>query len=94
MMSLPLSQLEAGSMRELDKKRREMLRDAEKLARIGSFEWDVRNNEVTWSDGLYAIYGLSAGEFQATFAKFDTPRNRKRFERLFGLEDVGGETRS
>lgn len=47
-----------------------MLRDAEKLARIGSFEWDIRNDQVTWSEGLYAIYGLTPDEFEASFDGF------------------------
>ena len=55
---------------ELNEKRRKMLDDAEKLAQIGSFEWDIPNNKVTWSDGLYAIYGLAPDEFAASFEAF------------------------
>ena len=55
---------------ELNEKRRKMLADAEKLARIGSFEWDIPNDEVVWSDGLYAIYGLTPDEFSASFEAF------------------------
>lgn len=51
-------------------KRQKMLAEAEKLARIGSFEWDIPGNKVTWSDGLYHIYGLRPQEFGASFEAF------------------------
>ncbi|MEO7091792.1 MAG: PAS domain-containing protein, partial [Polyangiales bacterium] len=31
---------------------------AQQITHIGSWEWDVRTNSVTWSDELYRIYGL------------------------------------
>ena len=68
---------------KLDERRRKMLDDAEKLARIGSFEWDIPNNKVTWSDGLYAIYGLIPDEFEASFEAFLAqvhPEDRDRVE--------------
>ena len=40
------SQMQTGP-EKLDERRRKMLDDAEKLARIGSFEWDILNNKVT-----------------------------------------------
>ncbi|MGH7476718.1 MAG: PAS domain S-box protein [Longimicrobiales bacterium] len=39
----------------------------QRLARLGSWEWDVLANSVCWSDELYRIYGLEPGEFAATF---------------------------
>ena len=63
------SQMQTGP-EKLDERRRKMLDDAEKLARIGSFEWDIPNNKVTWSDGLYAFYGLLPDEFEASFEAF------------------------
>lgn len=37
------------------------LRMAQRLARVGSYAWDMRSGEVTWSDEVYRIYGLPAG---------------------------------
>jgi len=34
------------------------LREAQELAHIGSWEWDIPRDRVTWSDELYRIYGL------------------------------------
>lgn len=37
------------------------LAQAQRLAHIGSWDWDLRTNEVTWSDELYHIFGLQPG---------------------------------
>ena len=53
---------------ELELRRsRRRLQQAQTIAHMGSWEWDVRANTVTWSDELYRIYGLEPGEFAATF---------------------------
>ena len=51
-------------------KYRKMLDEAEKLAQMGSFEWDVPTNQILWSDELYRIYGLDPEVFEATFEAF------------------------
>ncbi len=35
------------------------LKTAEKLARTGSWEWDITSNKITWSDGMYNLFGLA-----------------------------------
>jgi diguanylate cyclase (GGDEF)-like protein/PAS domain S-box-containing protein len=57
--------LRRGEM-ELRRSRRR-LEQAQAIAHMGSWEWDVRANTVSWSDELYRIYGLQPGEFGATF---------------------------
>lgn len=37
-----------------------LLNEAQNIARIGHWHWDVINNRLTWSPALYAIYGLPA----------------------------------
>jgi PAS domain S-box-containing protein len=37
------------------------LAQAQRLAHIGSWDWDLRTNRVTWSDELYHIFGLQPG---------------------------------
>ena len=46
------------------------LEEAQRVAHIGSFEWDITPNVVTWSDELHRIYGLQAGEFGGSFEGF------------------------
>ena len=42
---------------------REQLAEAERVARIGSLEWDLTTDHTTWSDGLLAIHGLTPDQF-------------------------------
>jgi PAS domain S-box-containing protein len=44
--------------------------DAQEIGHLGSWEWDVAANVVTWSDELYRIYGLEPQEFEATYEGF------------------------
>jgi diguanylate cyclase (GGDEF)-like protein/PAS domain S-box-containing protein len=44
--------------------------EAQELARIGSWEWDVAADTVTWTDMLYRIYGVAPHEHEATFAGY------------------------
>lgn len=38
------------------------LAEAQSIARLGFWEWDVAAGRVTWSDEMYRIYGVPAGE--------------------------------
>lgn len=42
------------------------LAEAQRVAGVGSWDWDARTGEVTWSDQLYRIYGLDPDAFGAT----------------------------
>jgi len=46
---------------------RARLAEAEHVARMGSWEVNLRDDHTTWSDGLLWIYGLSRDEFDPTF---------------------------
>ena len=37
---------------------------------MGTWDWDIRTNEVVWSDNLEAILGLPVGGFDGTFEGF------------------------
>jgi PAS domain S-box-containing protein len=39
------------------------LAEAQRLARVGSWNWDLRTRAVTWSDELYRLFGVRPGEF-------------------------------
>jgi two-component system cell cycle sensor histidine kinase/response regulator CckA len=43
------------------------LAEAQRIARLGSWEWDIQTDEITWSDELYRIYGLDPGSSTATY---------------------------
>ena len=60
------------------------LADAERMARLGSWEWDIPNNRVTCSAGLFEIYGISRedfdGHYQLGTSNYTHPDDRERVE--------------
>jgi PAS domain S-box-containing protein len=46
------------------------LNRAQELAHLGSWELDLINNHLTWSDEVYRIFGLQPQEFEATYEAF------------------------
>jgi len=46
------------------------LAQAQSLAHLGSWEWDIAANVVTWSDELYRVFGLHPQEFGATYEAY------------------------
>ena len=46
------------------------LTEAQRLAHIGNWEWDIPGDNITWSDELYRIFGLVPREFEASFQTF------------------------
>lgn len=52
----------------IDSERR--LKEAEQIANLGNWEWDVIQNNVIWSDEIYRIFGLKPQEFNATYEAF------------------------
>ena len=52
------------------RKREKQLADSQRVAHLGSWEWDIINNKITWSDELYRIFGLAPQEFEATYEAF------------------------
>jgi len=46
------------------------LSEAQHLAHIGSWEWNISDNKLTWSDELYRIYGLPKDKFEPSYENF------------------------
>jgi signal transduction histidine kinase/PAS domain-containing protein len=46
------------------------LEEAQRVGHVGSFEWDIARNVVTWSDELYRIYQLEPGAFGRSYEGF------------------------
>lgn len=46
------------------------LSTAQEIATLGSWEYDVGEDRLLWSDETYHIFGLSPGEFKASYAAF------------------------
>ena len=48
----------------------DQLAEAQSIAKIGSWEWDVAADRVSWSDELYRIYGLDRTDLTPTYEGF------------------------
>jgi PAS domain S-box-containing protein len=55
-----------ASLRESE----ERLERAQEIAHLGSWELDLVNNSLSWSDEVYRIFGLLPQEFAATYEAF------------------------
>jgi PAS domain-containing protein len=83
---------------ELTAARRQLV-EAQRLARIGSWEWDTAADTVWWSDELYRIYALAPGAIEPSYQEFLAyvhpddradvdERNRKAFADHEPFDDV------
>jgi diguanylate cyclase (GGDEF)-like protein/PAS domain S-box-containing protein len=55
--------------RELERLR-SLLADAQTVAGLGSWEWDIAADEVRWSDELYRIYGVDPLALAPSYERF------------------------
>ncbi len=52
------------------RKNEDMLKQAQSIAKIGSWELDITNDQLHWSDEIYRMFGLEPQEFEATYEGF------------------------
>lgn len=67
------------SLRESEGK----LLEAQRIAGLGNWSWDIATNDLEWSDGLYRVFGREPGEFKGTYPAFLEaihPDDRKRVD--------------
>lgn len=87
-------------VREEVVRRSAQFKEAQRIAQLGSYEWDVRSNQVDRSEELCRIFGLRPEEFAPTFEAYldrvhpeDRDRTRTDVERAvrdrtpFALEE-------
>ncbi|HEX5990414.1 MAG TPA: PAS domain-containing protein [Solirubrobacterales bacterium] len=79
---------ERRRIEEEGERSRTRLAEAERIARLGSWEWDIPNNRLTCSEGLFAIYGIAAEDFDGHYEPSNTqyvhPDDRAQVEREMG----------
>jgi len=46
------------------------LNEAQRMALIGNWNWNIKTDEISWSDEIYRIFGRSPQEFGATYEAF------------------------
>ena len=62
----------------------ERLLEAQQLAHIGNWEWDLQKGTLLWSDEVYRIFGVTPGEFAPSGAAFESyihPEDKESFLR-------------
>ena len=69
--------------------------EAQRIAKIGSWEFDIRNNRLKWSDQIYEIFGIpksiSASTYEA-FVEVVHPADRDRVQAALQAA-LSGQTR-
>ncbi|MFW9805383.1 MAG: PAS domain S-box protein, partial [Candidatus Thorarchaeota archaeon] len=46
------------------------LEEAQRIAHLGHWDWNITLDNITWSDEIYRIFGLAPQEFEATYEAF------------------------
>lgn len=46
------------------------LREAQQIANLGHWVWDMQTGELAWSDEVYRIFGCEPGSFEPTYERF------------------------
>ncbi len=52
------------------KARETQLNEAQAISHVGSWEWNINENSIIWSDELYRIYGVERQNFDVTFEAY------------------------
>jgi len=61
------SRAQAEKSKELFRKSEERLIDAQHIANLGSWEFDINNNQMTWSDGMFKIINIDRNKYEASY---------------------------
>jgi PAS domain S-box-containing protein len=67
------------------KSKQETLMQTQRIARVGSWEWDVASDTVSWSDELFQIFRLNPEKGAVSYAdhpKLYTPESMKRLDKV------------
>ena len=68
-----------GIIRDISRRKRveeqirenqQQLAEAQAIAHVGSWSWDITTNKLSWSDELHRIYGINHQEFVASYEGF------------------------
>jgi PAS domain S-box-containing protein len=82
------SLIDITARKEIDDRLRQSeadLRQAQRVAKLGSWRWDIATNRLEWSDEMFRIFGIEkenfSGSLQEVIAKSIHPDDRVEVER-------------
>ncbi|MBC7741480.1 MAG: response regulator [Bdellovibrionaceae bacterium] len=52
------------------RQREQQLREAQTIAKLGSWEWDIINNKIDWSTELYKIYDVDRADVPSSYEQY------------------------
>ncbi|TXC85314.1 PAS domain-containing sensor histidine kinase [Luteibaculum oceani] len=72
-------QKELVNLNNLLHEKQKLLENAQRIAKIGSWKWEIKTNQITWSKALYEIYEVPD----------KTPLSLEAFQKLLHPDDQG-----
>ena len=69
---LKLKEAERAQSEQRLRRNESLLAEAQRLAKVGSWNWDILNDQILWSDEHYRIFGLNPHELGMTYERFLT----------------------
>jgi diguanylate cyclase (GGDEF)-like protein/PAS domain S-box-containing protein len=73
---------------------KDSLNRAQRIAQMGNWDWQIPENRLFWSDGIYRLFGLGSAEFAASYEAFLArvhPDDRAAVEAAVGHALASGE---
>jgi len=70
----------------------EQLAEAQSLAKLGSWDWNVETNTITWSDEMFRLYGIEPGSIEIDYDRYQSLLHPD--DRPIGQEIVGRSLRT
>ncbi|MFB3923278.1 MAG: PAS domain S-box protein [Terriglobia bacterium] len=68
--TLDRTELERVRAQEALRRSEKSLAEAQRIAHLGNWDWDIVENDLRWSDEIYRVFGLTPQVFGATYEAF------------------------
>ncbi len=60
----------AEALGQTMRKQKEAMEEAQAVAHLGSWHWDIRNDRIEWTDEMYRIFGVEGSDRTPTFQSY------------------------
>ncbi|MDE1821793.1 MAG: MASE1 domain-containing protein [Euryarchaeota archaeon] len=83
------------NLEEKVRERTKLLSDAEAIARLGSWDYDLSTGKITWSDEMFEIYGFGKERFEVTLEKaYERTVSEDREMSQAGLRQIASDPKA